>query len=245
MQNAVLQLHFNKWVGAESHWLEPAAWRACHDPETTLDSLEGRECWGGLDLATTNDFASWALVFPWPQDRGLGYDLLVRCYLPRETAAKRTQMRGELAAWAQAGWLTLTEGNVCDYNRIFADVMDDAERFAIREIGYDPFLAKAIVPPLAEEGLTLVEVRQGPRTLTPPIQLLERLVMQRRINHFGNRLLAWQADNVVLAHSEGGLVKLSKDKSREKIDAVAAAVTALERAIAPRDGPGFVGVVTA
>ena len=28
-QNSVLQLHFNMWVGAESHWIEPAAWAAC------------------------------------------------------------------------------------------------------------------------------------------------------------------------------------------------------------------------
>lgn len=236
MQNSVLQLHFNMWVGAESHWIDPTMWRACTDGSDP-EALAGRECWGGLDLASSNDFCSWALVFPWPEERGLGYDLLVRCYLPKDVAAKRTQMRGDLAAWANDGLLTLTEGNVADYNRIFRDVLDDAERYVIRDIGYDPFLATNLVVPLAQEGLTLTEVRQGPRTLTPPIQVLERLVMQKRLNHFGNRLLAWQADNVVLAHSEGGLVKLSKDKSREKIDGIAATVTALERAMHPPEAP--------
>jgi phage terminase large subunit-like protein len=243
MQNSVLQLHFNQWVGAESHWLNPAMWRRCHDRTTTVESLAGRECWGGLDLASGQDFCSWALVFPWPGEKGLGYDLLVRCYLPKDVAAKRTNMRGDIDAWSRSGWLTLTEGNVADYNAIFADVMADAERYTIREIGYDPFLATNLVVPLTAEGLTLVEVRQGPRTLTPPIQLLERLVLKRQVNHFGNRLLAWQADNVVLAHSEGGLVKLAKEKSREKIDAVAATVTALERAMAPRSPAAFAGVV--
>lgn len=242
MQNSVLQLHFNMWVGAESHWLEPSMWRSC-TAGTDLSDLEGRECFGGLDLASGNDFCSWALVFPWPEDRGLGYDIVVRCYLPREVAAKRTQLRGEIASWVDAGWLKLTPGRVADFNCIFSDVMADAERYVIRDIGYDPFLAQTIVVPLFEEGLTLTEVRQGPRTLTPPIQLLERLVSLKQVNHYGNRLLAWQADNVVLAHSEGGLVKLSKEKSREKIDAIAAIVTALERAMHPPVPKTYAGVI--
>ena len=233
MQNSVLQLHFNMWVGAESHWLDPTAWRACKRPIDPA-SLEGRVAYGGIDLATTQDFCSFALVFPWEEEAGLGYDVLVKHYLPTMTAEKLSNMRADLLAWSREGLLTLTEGNVTDHNRIFADIMVAAEKYVIKDIGFDPFLATHLVPPLVAEGLTLTEVRQGPRTLTPPIQLTERLVLQKRLNHFGNRLLAWEADNVVLAHSEGGLVKLSKERSRgNRIDGIAAMVTALERAMNP------------
>ncbi len=241
-QNSVLQLHFNMWVGAESHWIEPAAWAACSG-ELDEAELDGRECYAGIDIATVEDFTSYALVFPWPESEGMGVDVLVRTFLPEETAAKRTKQRHEISARVDSGELELTDGNSTDFDRVRNRLLADAERFTIREVGFDPYLMRETATVLANEGLTMVEVRQGSRTMTAPIHYLERLVLRRRLRHGGNRLLAWQIGNVVLRHADGGMCALSKERSKEKIDSVSALVTACERLVAPKK-QSFVGVIT-
>jgi phage terminase large subunit-like protein len=230
-QSSVLQLHFNMWVGAESHWIPPDVWWKCDHGPIEEDALEGRDCFAGIDVATTQDFTSYALVFPWPEDRGLGFDVLVRTFLPEGTAEARTKQRHEIAAWVAAGELELTPGNSNEFAHFRNRLLADAERFRIREVGFDPFLMRESATILENEGLTLVEVRAGPRTMTGPIQQVELLALKGRLNHGGNRLLAWQVGNVVLKNAEGGMVMLSKDRARERIDSVAALCTAMERAM--------------
>lgn len=243
LQNSVLQLHFNLWVGAESHWIPPDVWAACNLAPIDEDALAGRDCFAGIDVATTQDFTSYALVFPWGEEQGLGFDVLVRTFLPEGTAAGRTKQRHELAAWVAAGELELTPGSSNEFAYFRDRLLADAEQFHIREVGFDPFLMRESATILENEGLTLVEVRQGPRTMTSPIQQVELLALKHRLNHGGNRLLAWQIGNVKLKNAEGGMVMLSKDKAKDKIDSVSALCTAIERAIHQRK-TRFSGVVT-
>jgi phage terminase large subunit-like protein len=51
------------------------------------------------------------------------------------------------------------------------------------------------------------------------------------LNHGGHPLLRWMADNVVIETNADGAIKPSKKHSTEKIDGIAALVTALERAM--------------
>jgi phage terminase large subunit-like protein len=76
-------------------------------------------------------------------------------------------------------------------------------------------------------------VRQGFRTLSAPSKLLETLVGRGLdgLNHGGHPVLRWCADNVVAETNADGAVKPSKKRSSEKIDLIAALVTALERAM--------------
>ncbi len=241
-QNSVMQLYFNMWVGAEAHWIAPDVWWACAG-DVDEEELVGRDCYAGIDVATTQDFTSYALLFPWPEERGLGFDVLVRTFLPEGVAAQRTKQRHEIAAWVAAGELELTPGDSNEFSRFRSRLLQDAERFRIREVGFDPFLMRESSTILENEGLTMVEVRQGPRTMTGPIQQVELLALKRRLVHGGNKLLAWQVGNVVLKNAEGGMVMLSKDRSKERIDSVSALCTAMERAMHQKKR-GFAGVVT-
>jgi phage terminase large subunit-like protein len=226
-QPGVLRLRFNVWTQAESRWFTREAWDGCGGlvDET---KLAGQDAYGGLDLASTSDFASWLMVIP--QDGG-GYAILPRFFLPQAAVDKRKDMRAQLTAWARQGFMEITPGDVLDYDRVKARIRADAERFRIREIGYDPWNAAQIAVQLQDEGLTMVPVRQGFGTLSSPAKLLENLVSNGRLNHGGHPLLRWMADNVVIETNADGAIKPSKKHSTEKIDGIAALVTALERAM--------------
>ena len=55
------QLHLNQWVSAYDSWISDDNWVKCSGEEI---DLTGMKCYGGLDLASTMDFNSLALLFP-------------------------------------------------------------------------------------------------------------------------------------------------------------------------------------
>lgn len=227
-ENSVRRLRFNQWTQSETRWFTRDAWDACGGIVDEI-KLAGAECYGGLDLATTSDFAAWVLVFPQEEGR---YTVVSRFFLPQAAVEGRKQMTAQLEAWKKQGLLTVTTGDNLDYDFIKAQIIRDAQRFRIREIGFDPWLANQIAIQLAEgEGLTMVPVRQGFATLSSPSKMLENLVSNRTLNHGGHPLLRWMADNVVIETNADGAIKPSKKHSTEKIDGIAALVTALERAM--------------
>ena len=62
--------------------------------------------------------------------------------------------------------------------------------------------------------------------------------MGRKIRHGGNPVLRWHASNAVVRRDAAGNIKLDKEKSRRKIDGMAALVNAVGAAIAhPDEGP--------
>jgi len=67
-QNPAEELHFrqfrlNEWTNSDVRWLPMDKWEACGE-DFDPDELEGRECYGGLDLSSTGDLTALGLVFP-------------------------------------------------------------------------------------------------------------------------------------------------------------------------------------
>ena len=53
-ENAFRQLRLNQWVKQSVRWMPMDKWDACAFP-VSEDDLEGRICYGGLDLSSTTD----------------------------------------------------------------------------------------------------------------------------------------------------------------------------------------------
>lgn len=222
LRNSVMRLRFNIWTQSETRWFNADAWRKCGG---LLGDLHGQACYGGLDLASTSDFAAWVLFFP------DGSKVLPRIFIPQSALEKRGFMRAQLEAWVRDGNLIVTPGDVIDYDFIKAQIQRDADTYRIAEVGYDPWSAMQIAVQLQSEGLPMVPVRQGFGTLSSPAKYLETLVAKGELNHGGHPVLAWMADNVTIEEDAAGNIKPSKKRSTEKIDGIAALVTALERAM--------------
>jgi phage terminase large subunit-like protein len=76
----------------------------------------------------------------------------------------------------------------------------------------------------------MVPIRQGFATLSAPTKELEKLVLSGRIGHGAHPVLRWCASNVTVETDPAGNLKPSKAKSTERIDLIAALITALARA---------------
>ncbi|MFI9465746.1 terminase large subunit [Streptomyces xiamenensis] len=205
--------------------------------------LAGRTCYGGLDLAATSDLSALCLLFP--DEEAEGYQALWRLWTPEGNMQRlRDRTAGAADVWAREGWLTVTPGDVMDYGHIRAAVGQDMERFDLREIAYDPWNATQLVTDLMGDGAPLVEMRQGYRSMSPPLKELARLLRQGSperpvLRHGGNPAMRWQIDNLAVATDPSENVKPDKRTSADKIDGVVALIMALDRArnAAPAAGP--------
>ena len=56
-ENSFRQLRLNQWVKQAVRWMPMDKWDACALP-TNEEMLEGRVCYGGLDLSSTTDLTS-------------------------------------------------------------------------------------------------------------------------------------------------------------------------------------------
>jgi len=229
-ENSFRQLRLNQWVKQAVRWMPMDKWEKCK-AVIDEDELEGRVCYGGLDLSSTSDITAFVLVFP-PTDDDDRYIVLPYFWIPEDNITTRVNKdHVPYDIWERQGFLETTEGNVVHYGYIEKFIERLGERFNIREIAFDRWGAVQMVQNLEGMGFTVVPFGQGFKDMSPPTKELMKLVLEQKIAHSGHPVLHWMMDNVCARTDPAGNIKMDKEKSTEKIDGAVATVMALDRAI--------------
>ena len=229
-ENSFRQLRLNQWVKQAVRWMPMEKWDQCAFA-VSEEELEGRVCYGGLDLSSTTDITAFVLVFP-PLDEEDKFQLLPYFWIPEETLDLRVRRdHVPYDVWERQGFLQTTEGNVVHYGYIEKFIERLGERFNIREIAFDRWGAVQMVQNLEGMGFTVVPFGQGFKDMSPPTKELMKLTLEQRIAHGGHPVLRWMMDNIFIRTDPAGNIKADKEKSTEKIDGAIAAIMGLDRAI--------------
>lgn len=229
-ENAFRQLRLNQWVKQAVRWMPMEKWDKCAF-SVDEDELEGRVCYGGLDLSSTTDITAFVLVFP-PLDEQDKYIILPYFWIPEDNLTLRVNRdHVPYDVWERQGYLQTTEGNVVHYGFIEKFIERLGERFNIREIAFDRWGAVQMVQNLEGMGFTVVPFGQGFKDMSPPTKELMKLVLEQKIAHGGHPVLRWNMDNIYIRTDPAGNIKADKEKSTEKIDGAVATIMALDRAI--------------
>jgi phage terminase large subunit-like protein len=229
-QNTFRRLHLNQWTEQETRWLDMAVWERNGD-EFSETVLEGRECFAGLDLASTTDIAALCLVFP-PREDEERWKAFWRFWVPADGVAKRSQKdRVPYETWVREEWITATEGNITDYEVIRRDINELGTKFNIREIAYDRWNATQLTTQLEGDGFTMIPFGQGFASMAAPTKELLGLLTGDRMAHGTNPVAKWMASNVTVRTDPAGNQKPDKGKSTERIDGIVAEIMALGRAM--------------
>jgi phage terminase large subunit-like protein len=228
--NNFLTKHLDVWVNASVAWMDMRAWDRCGDTALSQDQFEGQDCWLGLDLATRNDICAKVKIFTRMIGEKRHFYLFGEYFLPESaiTDGRNSQYSG----WVRSGHLIETAGDVTDYDVVANTIRNDASLFKIVEIGFDEWNASHLSNILTEEGLVMVAMRQGARTLSEPMKFLEEIVLDGRLHHDGNPALTWMISNTLAKRDEADNIKPVKERFESKIDGVVAAIMAIGRAMA-------------
>jgi phage terminase large subunit-like protein len=235
-ENSFRQFRLNQWVSQATRWmpmhrydenigdvwLRPD-WRTF--PQRTV-------AWAGLDLSAKLDLTSFCIAVP---DKEGHVDLLWRHWLPEDLLADLDlATSGQASVWARDGWLTVTEGNVIDYDAVYSAIEEDASHFTLREIGYDKWSGEPVRQALeARIGKTpMVPYEPGYGGMTVPMTELMSLFMRAKVAHHANPVARWCFDNVEVKHPVDNPdllrpVKPDRNTGGKRIDAVPAAAIAV------------------
>lgn len=229
-----LRLHLGRRTKQETKYLELAEWDR-NVAQVDEAAMAGRRAWGGLDLASTSDLI--ALCWEFPDDERGGSELLWRHWVP-ERGFERLNDRtaGEAEVWRRDGWLTVTPGDVADYDYIREQINRDREAFQVAEIGFDPWNSTQLVNDLMADEAPMVTVRQGFASMSAPTKDWQRRVLEGTADmpmerHGGNPLVRWQIDCFAVAMDPAGNVKPDKAAAGDKIDGIVARIIARSRAM--------------
>lgn len=226
-----LTKRLNIWTYGETLWMPMEKWHTCRVDFDSLGpwngkatDLDGKLCYGGLDLASVEDMAAFRLVFPLPEGkrRTIG-----RTYLP-QAALERRLKKGDkpLEKFRESGHLIVLPGETIDYEWIKQDMRTARQRFDLRGTAFDRWNSSQMVNDLMAEGFEMIKFGQGIASMSAPMKDLMRLVLNGLLEH-NDPLLTWAISNVVADMNPAGDIKPDKSKVSEKIDPAVALIMAV------------------
>lgn len=228
--------HLNVWVNADSAWLDMRHWHGCADPTLRLERFHGRPALVALDLASKIDIAVRLKLF-WEThptviaDGSIAdrehYYMFADYYLPQATIAEGGN--DSYAGWRELGLITETPGEVIDYSTIETDVRDDNKQFRPIEVVYDPWQAFDMAQRLQNDAIPVVEYRPTVANFSAPMKEIQSLLIERRLHHTGDPVMAWMMSNVVCHKDAKDNIFPRKERDANKIDGAVALIMAIGR----------------
>lgn len=237
-QSSFLTKRLNVRVGAGQAYFNMLAWNACADPALKVEDFYGERCIVGLDLASKSDMAAKIQLF----ERDDKQYLFAKFYLPTDAIDRGNPNYDFYRGWAEKGLLTLTEGNVIDFEFIEKDLIYDAQNFSVHQVGFDPYQATQISTRMTAEGLPMTQVPQNVRQLSEPMKQIAALIAQGRLRHDGNPVMTWMMGNVVAKVDANENVFPRKPRPEAKIDGPVALIMAEACMILLLNEPEYTGL---
>lgn len=221
-----LTYRLNIWQQASMPWIRKEDWAACRQ-SFTEDDLAGQTCCGGLDLAITRDMSALSLVFPCDDDR---YRVLTYFFMPEAGIKRLAQHVPQIAEWVRDGYVTATPGETTDYRFIRRVFAEKAQKFFVAKLIYDEHFAEQLTNEMSEDtGVERLKLPQTATRLNEPTQNWERAVLDRKLEHDGNPVMAWQMGHVNIRTDANGNKRPVKpaNEDHKKIDGVLSGIMGL------------------
>jgi phage terminase large subunit-like protein len=231
------QFRLNQWQNSTVRWMKMHLWDATPGiihgtSEATMNAFAGRECWFGMDLAARKDLCSVCYIFP---DGDGSLDVVWRFWAPEAAVAKLDRLNsGRFTQFVRDGWLTVTDGDVLDFQRVYADIEADSRRFQILGGDADKWSSDPVIQEI--ESRTYVReifaYSNDYSHMSDSMHRIFEMVMEQKLRHHGNPLARFCFDSCEarVAPYDPNLIRPDKpdrDIAAKRIDGVPAAVMAM------------------
>lgn len=229
--------NFNQWLSSSDIWISNDIILNNTD-EVNITKLTGTTCYMGVDLASVSDLTALSVMIP--------YDgkLYFKQYYYLPYSALSDNVNSEIyKEWKRLGYLTITDGNVTDYDYILKDILKINSTLYIDKIAYDQYNATQWAINATTEGLPLEPYSQALWSFNKPTKELERLIRSNKVVIDNNPITRWCFDNVCIKSDWNENVKPVKSQDMQKIDGVIAMIEALGIYLNTPQYSNIIGVV--
>ena len=241
-QNAFKRLRLNVRTAGAERAVDMDVWRSNSSitaAKFDFGSLDKRRCWGGVDLSSKIDLSAYVKIFEPFEPKG-PFPIVCRFWMPHDTLeARGDRDKVQYQRWVDEGWISTTPGNVIDHEEIDKVIRTDATLYDLQSVAYDPAFATQFAVGLFAAGVPMVEFRQGSFSYAAPTAEFDGLLAARRLEHFGNPVLAWMASNMKYSRDKNENKMPNKHHSTGRIDGMSALVMAIGRQMAAPEGGSY------
>ena len=224
--------NFNMFCQSRDVWIKDEYVTSSFVKSVDLEQYRDQECYIGVDLSSVSDMSAMSVLIPTYNDTDVipvKWTFKNFIYLPDDVLD--TSTNAELyKQWKRNGAITMTNGNVIDYDYILRDLIKIDDTLDVQMLAYDSYNATQwAISVTNETRLPLKPFNQGLGNFNRPTKDFERLIKQGKIEIEYNPAVRWCISNVELKvdHQDNCKpVKANGDKAR-KIDPVIAMLQAL------------------
>ena len=213
--------NFNQWVSSQDIWI-PNDLLLDSTTEVNLEDFPEATCYIGVDLASVSDLTAVSVLVPFE-----GYYYFKNYYYLPQSALYDNSNAEQYKQWKRMGYLTITDGNVTDYDYVLRDIMKINEKVFIDKVAYDSYNATQWAISATTEGLPLEPFSQALWHFNRCTKEFERLIKQGKVKLDNNEITRWCFSNVSLKYDHNDNVKPVKGSDQLKIDGTIAILEAL------------------
>ena len=217
---AIMTKVFNVWTSTSNVWI-PQSYTFKVMDKVRMDDFKDKLLYLSFDLASTSDLTCLSAMY---EDNGTYY-FKNWYYLPQE-ALKTSTNKDNYKKWQRQGFLTVTQGNVTDYDYVMNDIQklqDNSE--GIVRISYDSWNATDFTIRLTESGFNMKPYSQSIGSMNRPTKAIERLIMEgKNIVIDKNPITLFCFENSVPKPDYNDNIKIIKESYENKIDGVIAII---------------------
>jgi len=230
-ENSFRNLILNQRVSAHTKFIERSEWNACADVPIIPS---GAKIYIGLDLGSTRDMSALVMIH---QDIDGVFHVIPEFWLPGDIGERSDHDHAPYDVWVREGLITPV-GKTTDPALLALRVAELSRDYQLMTLAFDRWRINDFKRELDAIGcdVTLVEHGQGYKDMSPAVDVLERMVLNRRIRHGGNPVLQACVANAVVSRDPTGGRKLDKAKSTGRIDGLVAMAMAFSIALIKNEG---------
>lgn len=229
----VLSKDFNIKQSGSAAWLDLTDYD--YEAVYNIEDFRGSICIGAVDLAETTDLCNAKILLMKPNDP-TKY-IYSHYWIPERKLVDSddSQEGAKYQEWAEAGLMTITEGNDIELSQVadwFYQLYLDYD-IKLWKCGYDQKFAKEWINQMnfygwSREDDTLVMVLQNAQTLSNAMKLLEQDLRHRMVNYNQNAVDKWCFGNAGIQVDKVGQCLAVKQKKARRIDGAVTAIILYE-----------------
>lgn len=207
---------FNIRMIGDNHWLSFDD--VNNDLTYDIEDLKDSYAVGGVDLSSTSDLTCATIMIV---KKDIKY-VIQQYFIPTLKLEEKIQEdKIPYDIWVSRGLVTLCEGAKVNYSDVTEWFQSMLNKYEIRclWIGYDPWNSQYWLEEMKQVGFEMEEVRQGAKTMSNPMKLLEADLIEKKVNYNKNPVLAWCLTNTAVKRDENDNIRPVKgQQNRARID---------------------------